>query len=190
MISFTDAAGAKVREYMGMTEGTTLGVRVVAHRQGRARFGYELSLVTEGDDFPTDVRVDQNGFTVFVDPASAELLTGATVDFRSDLSGAGFTFDNPNTKVAWDDPVAQRVQDVLEEKVMPAIAGHGGWVDLVKVEGDAAIIEMGGGCQGCGMSNVTLKQGIEAAILEHVPEIKRVLDATDHDSGASPYYQR
>ena len=190
MITFTDAAAAKVREYMEMTDGPCLGVRVVAHRQGRSRFGYELSLVTEGDALPTDARIDQNGFTAFVDPASAEMLGGTTVDFRSDFSGAGFTFDNPNTRVAWDDPVAQKVQDVLEERVMPAIAGHGGWVDLLKVEGDAAIIEMGGGCQGCGMSNVTLKQGIEAAILEHVPEIKRVLDATDHEAGTNPFYQR
>ncbi len=190
MITFTEAAGAKVLEYMGMTEGSCLGVRVVAHRQGRSRFGYELSLVLEGDDQPDDARVEQEGFAVFVDPASAELLTGSTVDFRSDFSGAGFTFDNPSTKVRWDDPVAQKVQDVLEDKVMPAIAGHGGWVDLLQVEGDAAVIEMGGGCQGCGMSNVTLKQGIEAAILEHVPEIKRVRDATDHEAGANPYHQR
>jgi Fe-S cluster biogenesis protein NfuA len=69
-----------------------------------------------------------------------------------------------------------------------AVAGHGGWVELVGVEGDAAIIQFGGGCQGCGMAQVTLKEGIETAILQEVPEIKRVLDDTDHDSGSNPYY--
>ena len=92
--------------------------------------------------------------------------------------------------MSWDDPLAQRVQKVIDDRIAPSLAGHGGWVELLAVDGDAAVIQFGGGCQGCGMSQVTLKDGIEAAILQEVPEIKRVLDDTDHSSGDNPYYSR
>jgi Fe/S biogenesis protein NfuA len=173
-LSLTERARDKVREYMDMTENGCLGVRVVL----------------QGETAEDDLVLDQGAFNLYLDPRSAELLEGATVDFVSDLSGAGFRFDNPQAQASWDDPVAQRVQRVIDDKIMPAVAGHGGWVELLGVEGDAAIIQFGGGCQGCGMSSVTLKQGIESAILGEVPEIKRVLDDTDHEGGANPYYAR
>ena len=97
-------------------------------------------------------------------------------------------FTNPQAEVHWDDPLAQRVQKVIDDRIAPSLAGHGGWVELVGVEGETATIQFGGGCQVCVMSQVSLKDGIEAAILEEVPVIKQVLDETDHDSGAIPYY--
>jgi Fe/S biogenesis protein NfuA len=188
MISFTDAAKEKVREYMEMAESNSIGVRVLADRLGHHRFQYNMSLVVEGDNNDKDVVQEEDNFRIYLDPQSAEWLEGATVDFVSDFSGAGFRFDNPQTMVSWDNPVAQQVQQVIDDKISPSLAGHGGWVELLGVEGDAAIIQFGGGCQGCGMSQVTLKQGIESAILQDVPEIKRVLDDTDHASGDNPYY--
>ena len=190
MITFTETAKQKVREYMDMAENGCEGVRVTAHRQGRHQFKYELSLVLEGETSADDVVVDQDSFTVYLEPQSAEWLEGASVDFVSDLRGAGFIFNNPQAEVHWDDPLAERVQKVIDERVAPSLAGHGGWVELLDVQGDAAIIQFGGGCQGCGMSQVTLKDGIESTILSEVPEIKRVLDNTDHEAGTSPYYSR
>lgn len=190
MISFTETARQKVREYMEMSETPSLGVRVVAHRFGRHQFRYELALVMEGENSEEDVVVDQEAFEVFVDPQTAEFIEGTTVDFVSDVSGTGFMFTNPLAEVKWDDPLAQRVQKVIDERISTSLAGHGGWVELLAVDGDAAVIQFGGGCHGCGMSQVTLKEGIETAILEEVPEIKRVLDDTDHSSGESPYYSR
>jgi len=190
MITFTETARQKVREYMDMSETPSLGVRIVAHRFGRHQFRYELALVMEGESSEKDVVVDQEAFEVFVDPESAEFLEGTSVDFVSDVTGTGFMFTNPQAEVNWDDPLAQRVQKVIDERIAPSLAGHGGWVELLAVDGDAAVIQFGGGCQGCGMSQVTLKEGIETAILQEVPEIKRVLDDTDHESGASPYYSR
>jgi Fe/S biogenesis protein NfuA len=190
MITFTDTAREKVREYMDLSETPTLGVRVVAHRFGKHQFRYELALMMEGETKDEDVVVDQDSITVFLDPQSAEWLEGASVDFVTDTSGTGFQFNNPQAEVSWDDPLAQRVQKVIDERIAPSLAGHGGWVELLEVDGDAAVIQFGGGCQGCGMSQVTLKEGIETAILEEVPEIKRVLDNTDHESGATPYYAR
>jgi Fe/S biogenesis protein NfuA len=190
MIIFTDTAREKVREYMDLSETPTLGVRVVAHRSGKHQFRYELALMREGETKDEDVVVDQDSITVYLDPQSAEWLEGASVDFVTDTSGTGFQFNNPQAEVSWDDPLAQRVQKVIDERIAPSLAGHGGWVELLEVDGDAAVIQFGGGCQGCGMSQVTLKEGIESAILQEVPEIKRVLDNTDHESGASPYYAR
>jgi len=124
---------------------------------------------------------------VFVDKESVAHLEGTTIDFVSDVNGAGFKIENPNAVAQWDDPLAQRVQKVLDEQVAPALAQHGGWVELVGIEGESARIAFGGGCQGCGMSEVTLKQGIEAAVTQAVPEIREVVDATDHSAGANPH---
>lgn len=190
MITFTDDAKHKVREYMEMAEGGPIGVRVMADRQGRQRFQYNMALVLDGDSNDDDVVQDEDAFKVFMDPQSSEWLDGATVDFVSDFSGSGFRFDNPQAVAQWDDPLAQRVQQVIDDRISPALAGHGGWVELLGVKGDAAIIQFGGGCHGCGMSQVTLKDGIETTILQEVPEIKRVLDDTDHDTGENPYFSR
>ena len=190
MITFTDAARQKVREYMDQASNGCIGLRVMADRQGRHHFRYNLTLVLEGETYDKDLELDQGLFTVYLDPKSAELLDGATIDFVSDFNGAGFRFDNPNAAVHWDDPAAQRVQEVIDEKVSPAVASHGGWVELLAVEGDTAVIQFGGGCQGCGMSQVTLKDGIERIILDEIPEIRRVVDSTDHEAGENPYIAR
>ena len=190
MITFTEAAKQKVREYMDQADNGCIGLRVMADRQGRHHFRYNLTLVLEGETYDRDVVLDQGAFTAYVDPQSAELLDGATIDFVSDLSGAGFRFDNPQAQVTWDDPIAQRVQQVIDEKVEPAVGGHGGWVELLGVQGDTAVIQFGGGCQGCGMSQVTLKEGIERILLDEVPEIRKVVDDTDHAAGENPYYSR
>jgi Fe/S biogenesis protein NfuA len=85
--------------------------------------------------------------------------------------------------------VAQRVIQVIDAQVNPAIAAHGGHAELVAVEEDAAYVRLGGGCQGCGMATVTLGEGIEVAITEAVPEIARVVDVTDHAVGTNPYFE-
>ena len=85
--------------------------------------------------------------------------------------------------------MAEAVQKSLEEKINPAVQSHGGFVELVAIEDGTAYLRFGGGCQGCGMINVTLKQGVEKVLFEDVPEIKKVMDITDHASGDNPYYQ-
>lgn len=188
MITFTDEAKTKISEYVEQVDGC-LGVRIAANRIGKYHFNYDIRLVTANDTTDADEITELGPFNCYLDPASSTNLDGATVDWVTDMSGAGFRIDNPQATVTWDDPIAQKVQQVLDDKVAPSLAGHGGWVELTAIDGDAAYIQFGGGCQGCGMSSVTLKDGIETAILANVPEIKRVLDGTDHSSGTSPYYQ-
>ena len=82
-----------------------------------------------------------------------------------------------------------RVQDLIDTMINPAVAGHGGFVELVDVQDNRVYLQMGGGCQGCGAADVTLKAGIERLIKEELPEVEEVLDATDHSAGTNPYYQ-
>ena len=100
--------------------------------------------------------------------------------------GGGFAFDNPNPM--WVDELSQKVAEIINSEVNPAVASHGGVVELVGVDENKAIIAFGGGCQGCGMADVTLKQGVEVMIKEKVPQIIEVIDSTDHAAGTNPFY--
>jgi Fe/S biogenesis protein NfuA len=82
----------------------------------------------------------------------------------------------------------EKVQALIDNMINPAVAGHGGFVDLIDVKDNKVYLQMGGGCQGCGAADVTLKSGIERLIKEELPEVEEVLDTTDHASGANPYY--
>lgn len=84
--------------------------------------------------------------------------------------------------------IKQKVQAILDGEINPAVAAHGGWVELIDVKENELFIRMGGGCQGCGMADVTLKQGVEKAIRDAIPEIGAIMDTTDHASGRNPYY--
>ena len=81
-----------------------------------------------------------------------------------------------------------RVQELIETMINPAVASHGGFVELIDVQDNRVYLQMGGGCQGCGAADITLKSGIERLIKEEIPEIAEVLDTTDHGSGQNPYY--
>jgi Fe/S biogenesis protein NfuA len=87
------------------------------------------------------------------------------------------------------DEIKAKVQKILDEMINPAVAGHGGWVDLLDIKDNLVYLRLGGGCQGCGMVNVTLKQGIESTLREEIPQIAGVVDQTDHQGGNNPYYQ-
>jgi len=82
----------------------------------------------------------------------------------------------------------ERVQHLLDTSINPGVAGHGGFVRLMDVQDNVVYVQMGGGCQGCGMADVTLKAGIETLIKEEIPEVTEVLDTTDHAAGRNPFY--
>jgi Fe/S biogenesis protein NfuA len=189
MIAISETARDKVLEILkdGDRHGVALRVAITGRGRGPGGFGYELELIEENEKAPDDLVVDADGIKLIVDAMSAPKLEGATVDYVEDSSDSGFKIENPNS--FFEDPTAISVQHVLDEQINPAVADHGGFVVLLDVKGDTAYIELGGGCQGCGMANVTLKQGVEVMIQRAVPEIKHVIDSTDHASGSNPYYQ-
>jgi Fe/S biogenesis protein NfuA len=139
-----------------------------------------------------------DGLPVVIPGADADNLRGAAIDWSDDLMQGGLTVDNPNRpQVVSAAPgngeltgdVSERVDQVIQRRINPAIAQHGGRAMLDRVEDGVAYVRLGGGCQGCGMATITLDQGIESAILESVPEIRQVVDVTDHAAGENPYYQ-
>lgn len=187
MITLTVPAIDKVLTLMEQENETDLALRVAITGRGPGGFQYSLTFIKEQERQPEDLVVDVGPFKLIVDKDSAEDLRGATIDYMDEGFRGGFSIDNPNP--VWKDPVAQRVQQVLDTQINPAIASHGGVVTLLDVRENTAYIAFGGGCQGCGMVDVTLKQGVEATIQREVPEIRKVVDTTDHAAGTNPYYQ-
>ncbi len=88
-----------------------------------------------------------------------------------------------------ENEIRQKVQDLFESEINPALGSHGGWVELVDVKGNTVYVKMGGGCQGCASAKMTLKMGIERIVREKIPEVAEILDATDHSTGDNPYYK-
>lgn len=193
MIEFTEKARQQVLEFIQQEEDAALAVRVAVLDSSPLAPRYDLALIEPWERDPEDTAYDVGGFEVVVDPGSASFLEGASVDWVESLQGSGFKVENPNVKSPGVEPptgeLAERVQQVIEHQVNPAIASHGGAVSLVDVKDRVVYLRMSGGCQGCGMAAVTLKQGVERLITEAIPEVVEVRDITDHASGTDPYYQ-
>ena len=185
-LRFTDAARTRIRELLAAEERQGLALRLAIDGMTGGTFRYQLGFVGQDERRADDAIVNGGGFDVLVDPKSAADLAGASIDFVDTLQETGFRIENPNSP--WKDPVAAKVAQVIEHDINPAVASHGGWVALVGVEDGVAYLEMGGGCQGCGMAKVTLRQGIEVRLKEAVPEIREIVDVTDHASGVHPFY--
>ena len=177
-------------------DGDTLGLRVEITGTAGVEFTYDLSFdpVADADPAAGDSVVHQGGLPVIVPAGSIERLRGATLDLPRNGS-EGLVMRNPNRpnplagiELDLSGDVPDRINQLLDQSVNPALAAHGGYAKLEGVKDDVAYVTMGGGCQGCAVSAVTLREGIEAAILEAIPEITRVEDATDHTAGANPFY--
>lgn len=186
LLNFTDAARRQILDNLDVDGADELALRLTARRRGPGGFDVDFLFLGKDEIEPDDTVVDGGGFEVVLDPDSVECLRGSTVDFQKGLQQIGFTFDNPNV---WpDDPVARRVQRVLDHRVNPAVASHSGFITLQRVEDGVAYLEMGGGCQGCGLAEQTLEQGVEDMLRDAVPEIEKVVDTTDHSAGENPWF--
>ena len=193
IISVTDAAVEELLKLRDAEpEGDRLGVRIEILSDEGTEFTYDLSfqIVTKSDI--TDVIRSTNGLKVIVPAKDVVNLEGATLDYELD----GLVLRNPNRPrpvqlgtLTIDDELAATVRDVIDAEVNPALAAHGGYITFVGHDGEGrAYVTMGGGCHGCSMSRMTMLQGVETMIIEAVPGVQRVIDATDHSTGANPYY--
>lgn len=188
MLTITDAAQQKIMAIMESQGrgGDSLRVSIVG--RSSSGFRYAMGLVEQGQESGEDVIVDHGQFKVFIDSQSVALLTGASIDYIDNgIHGSGFKIENPNP--IWTDPLAIRVQELIDDRINPGVGAHGGHVELLDVKDQIVYVRLGGGCQGCGMVDVTLRHGIEALIREEIPEIQQVIDTTDHASGQNPYHQ-
>ena len=185
-IGATEFALTRIDQVRANRRQPDAGVRVAITGRADGRFVYDLQLVPAGSEHPGDLVVEgPNGIAFHVPLTSAAYLDGAYLD--ADPETGALTVTNPNP--LWLDPLAQSVQGLIDMEINPAVAQHGGHIDLLDVSDGVAYVHMGGGCQGCGMASVTLAQGVRSAILDRFPEIEDVRDTTDHAQGTNPYYQ-
>ena len=193
-LTFTDKARDMVLSFMDQEDEAPQALRIAVDGSPLAP-NYELTLIDAAARGDSDLEVSAGPFTVLIDESSAPRLDGAQVDFVETLQESGFqiTPDPDAVKEALDSAapkgeLADRVREVLDTEINPAVASHGGAINLVDVQGTEIYIEMAGGCQGCAMSRMTLRQGVERMVAQSVPEVTAVHDVTDHGSGENPYF--
>jgi len=192
VLTITDEATQKIRSILeGQGDGVRT-IRVSAPAPGK----YAMNLEPEGKPQLEDSVLPYEGFEVFVDSNSLKYVEGASLTWVDTYGGGGFQFSapvvqKPARKEAPEGPegeIWRQIQEILENKINPQVASHGGYIDLIEYKDGVAYVEMGGGCQGCAMSKMTLKQGVEQALKMEIPEVQEVLDVTDHAEGRNPYY--
>jgi Fe/S biogenesis protein NfuA len=196
VLTVTASALGKVLDLRaGEDDPAAVGLRVVITGFRGADFTYDLSFQALSEIAEDDNVSEQGDLMVIVPAESVMSLRGATLDLPSDSAQSGLVLRNPNKP----DPLAgvhleltgelpEKVSQLLDEVINPALAAHGGFARLVGVEDTTVFVTMGGGCQGCAVSAMTLRDGIRRSILQHVPEVTDVIDATDHAAGDRPYY--
>jgi Fe/S biogenesis protein NfuA len=193
IITVTDVAVEQLLQLRDAEpEGDRLGVRIEILADEGPDFTYDLSfqIVTKSDI--TDVVRSTNGLKVIVPAKDVTNLEGAVLDYESD----GLVLRNPNRPkpvqigtLTIDDELAEKVREVVDAEVNPALAAHGGYITFVGHDQEGrAYVTMGGGCHGCSMSRMTMLQGVQTMIADAVPGIDKVIDATDHSTGENPYY--
>ncbi len=201
MITFTDRAREEVLSFLGKSKGELEAVRI-SLRDGdpQAGFKFDLTLVALQERSEYEREVDLGDFSVLLHETAIDRLEGATVDYVDRVNESGFEVRTRDTASADGaeattaqpatlptGEIADRVREVLDNNVNPAIAAHGGFISLIDVHDTEISVEMSGGCQGCALSAATLRQGVERMLREAVPELTAVHDITDHASGENPY---
>ncbi len=187
-IAFTPSASERLHQVIDRRGDSVVGLRLQIVGRAGGQFHHVLSLVEDASLVAGDRLTQVEGITVYLEGRNAQYLDGVTINFAAKPTGeSGLEFENPNP--LWFDDRELAIQEIFDKEINPAIASHGGIVHLLGVEDVTAFVELGGGCQGCGMADVTLKQGIAATILDRVEGVERVVDQTDHDAGQNPYYR-
>ena len=191
MITITEAAQEYLAELLGKQEDA-LGVRVFINQPGTPRAETCIAYCREGDVRDEDVEHKFNKLTAWFEPRSVPFLEDALVDYAKDRMGGQLTIKAPNAKmprVGDDSPIEDRINYILYNEINPSLAAHGGEVSLVEVTGDNfAVLQFGGGCQGCSAVDITLKNGVERALLDQLPQLAGVRDVTDHTDRSQAYY--
>jgi len=192
MIEISDTAQKYFQRLIEQQDEDGLGLRIAVNQPGTPSASCDLQFSPKGQRMPDDIVEAYEGFNLYVAAASERWLGAAEIDFDEDDTGGQLTIKAPGIKgnaPTSSDSIEERVGWLLETEINPALESHSGRVALVEItEKMEVVLQFGGGCQGCGMADVTLKQGIEQTLTRNIPEITAVLDVTDHQSGENPYY--
>jgi Fe/S biogenesis protein NfuA len=194
MINISESAQRHFRKLIEREGLPGLGVRLAAVHAGTTRADVRLEFAEPGDLQGDEWAVDCEGFTIWLDAASVKFLDGAEIDYETQSTGGQLQIRAPKIKgeaPAESASLVERVHWIVEHEINPQLASHRGNVSVQEVTADGVVLlRFGGGCHGCGMADVTLKQGIEKTLLTKVPGVTAVRDATDHESGQAPYIPR
>ena len=194
MINISESAQAHFRKLIEREDLPGLGVRLAAVHAGLPNADVRLEFAEPRDLQGDEWAIDCEGFTLWVEAASVQYLDSADIDYETKATGGQLQIRAPKIKgeaPADTASLVERVRWVVEHEINPQLAQHKGMVSVQEVTADGVVVlRFGGGCHGCGMADVTLKQGIEKTLLTRVQGVTAVRDATDHATGDAPYLPR
>ena len=194
MINISESAQAHFRKLIEREDLPGMGVRLTAVHAGLPNADVRLEFAEPRDLHGDEWAIDCEGFTLWVDAASVQYLDNAEIDYENKATGGQLQIRAPKIKgeaPAETASLVERVRWVVEHEINPQLLQHKGMVSVQEVTADGVVVlRFGGGCHGCGMADVTLKQGIEKTLLTRVPGVTAVRDATDHATGDAPYLPR
>lgn len=191
-ITITDSAQTYLNGLLEKQNVEGMGVRLFVSQPGSMYAETCLAYCRPGEEKPEDERIGCEGFIAYLDQPSLPYLDEAVVDYVADKLGGQLTIKAPKAKqpaVAFDGPIEQQIVEILTGEVNPGLAAHGGEVRLIRLEEDVAILQFGGGCQGCSAVDMTLKDGVEKTLMDRIPDLKGVRDVTDHSQRENAYYK-
>lgn len=194
-LMITPSAQEYLKDLLAKQDTPGIGVRIFVEHAGTARAECCMAYSAPEDVTPTDYKQDYPDFPAFIDTPSIPYLRDAVIDYNKDRFGGQLTFKAPNSKVPRVGPdasIEERIAYVLQAEINPSLASHNGNCSLVEVYEDeehglTAVLQFGGGCQGCSAIDITLRQGVETTLQAHIPELARVVDKTDHSQNADAY---
>lgn len=192
-LTITEGGEEYLANLLSSQDDDVLGIRVFVNMPGTPKAETCIAYCREIEE--DDVKVEYGDFSAWFEGRSLPFLEDAVIDYAKDRMGGQLTIKAPNAKmpkVSEDSPIEDRINYILYNEVNPSLAAHGGQVSLVEVvseeQGDIAVLQFGGGCQGCGMVDVTLKEGVEKSLVEQIPQLAGVRDMTDHTDKSNAYY--
>lgn len=191
-VKISESAQAYLKELLDKQDCEGIGIRMFVSHPGTPKAETCIAYCRPGEERSDDVIMELNGFNAYFEARSVPFLEEASVDYSPDRMGGQLTIRAPNSKmvkVTEDSPIEDRINYVLYNEINPGLAAHGGQVSLVEVTDESvAVLEFGGGCQGCSAVDITLKNGVEKTLLEQVPGLAGIRDVTDHSDRANAYY--
>ncbi|BBM03186.1 Fe-S biogenesis protein NfuA [Microbulbifer sp. GL-2] len=191
-VTITESAQEYLKELLAKQDCEGIAIRMFVSNPGTPSAETCIAYCRPGEEEAEDVMMEMNGLKAYFEGRSVPYLDDARVDYSSDKMGGQLTIRAPNSrmpKITDDSPIEDRINYVLYNEVNPGLAAHGGQVSLVEVTEDMyAVLKFGGGCQGCGMVDMTLKEGVEKTLKDKIPELAGVKDITDHTDKSQAYY--
>jgi Fe/S biogenesis protein NfuA len=192
MINISSAAQIYLQGLLTKQEDADVAIRIFVAQPGTPQAETCIAYCRPGEEQEGDIAVEYEGFRAWFEGRSEPYLEDAEVDYQEDQMGGQLTIKAPNArvpKVGPDAPIEDRINYVLYNEINPGLAAHGGVVSLVEVTAEKqAVLQFGGGCQGCSAVDITLKSSVQGTLLEQVPELAGVVDHTDHSFTENAYY--